>query len=75
MPVNYCDYFQSRQSHPLSNKEKKFCRWIDHVEKTVIQQTGLHLLDLQDEMYMVHFEEGLTPSQMAQIVIDSFVSW
>lgn len=63
---------QSVQLTPIDNS---FCSWMDEVEKIVLEKTNFHLLDLDDEMYMVNFEDGTTPQQMANVVIKSFDSW
>ena len=75
MTMKYSEYFKSRQTEPLSAEDIKFCHWIDCVEKIVLRETKQHLLDLNDEMYMVNFEQGRKPSEMADIVIQSFRSW
>lgn len=63
------------QSVHLTPIDNSFCSWMDEVEKIVLEKTNFHLLDLDDEMYMVNFEDGTTPQQMANVVIKSFDSW
>ena len=73
--MKYSEYFKSKQTTPLSTMDRNFCKWIDTVENLVVKKIHFHLLDLNGEMYMEHFEDGTTPEQMAHIVLKSFDSW
>lgn len=63
---------ESYSSHYKVNNleaDQKFVKWIDEVEKLVFNTIHQYLLDLEDELYMDNYENGLTPKQMASIVI------
>lgn len=82
--MRYSEYYksknQSSKSKNSSSKSKnpsspdtKFIKWIDQVEQIVFTNIGFNLLDLPDQMYMISFEEGITPQEMAnQVLSDGF---
>lgn len=71
MPQLYSDHFRENNKSMTSDDEK-FCNWMDMVEKYVHNKINFYLLDLEDEMYRMHFEDGFTSREMSNIVIDNF---
>ena len=63
----YSQYYISRCFN--SNPSCDFIDWINVVEHIVKIKLGYDLLDLPDQPYMISYEKGLNPSQMASIVI------
>lgn len=69
--MKYSEYFKSK-NHTLSESDDAFCEWIDQVENGVMLQTGMSLLDLPDEMYMLSFENEISPDEIANEIISKF---
>ena len=68
----YSEYYKSVHKMNMTNIDIKFCKLIDVVEELVMRETKFNLLDLDDEMYMINFEDGKTEMEMATIVINNF---
>lgn len=68
----YSAYYKAYHDQSLTYDDLLFCQWIDKVEDIVLENTKFHLLDLEDEMYMVNFEEKMPAEEMARIVVKNF---
>lgn len=68
----YSENYKKMYNMIITKQDEEFCRWIDEVEKIVIKNTNFHLLDLEDEEYMINFEKCMLPSEMASIVLEHF---
>jgi hypothetical protein len=56
------------------NPDKKFIAWINKVEKIVFRELNMKLHDIQDQPYMMSYEDGFTPEQMAaEIIADMLI--
>ena len=44
---------------------------IDNVEQIIKEQIFFELLDLPDEDYMLHWNKGTTPKEMANIIFQN----
>lgn len=66
---NYSNNYIKCIDHRIEQNDINFCKWIDEVERIVLKKIKLHLLDLIDETYMDNFEEGMTITEMAEIVL------
>ena len=53
--------------------DEKFIMWINSVERVILKKFNTYLLDLPDELYMVSFEENMTPNDMIKIVSTNFM--
>ena len=71
MPQLYSERLREMNS-VMTPEDEAFCIWMDSVEKFVHHKTNFYLLDLEDEMYRMNFEDGMTPKEMAFIVVDNF---
>jgi hypothetical protein len=47
-----------------------FANWMDDIEKIIHNQLKMKLLDLPDENYWTLFDNGATPEEVAQNIID-----
>lgn len=68
----YSTYYKAFHEQHLDRDDLLFCQWIDKVEDIVLENTKYHLLDLEDEMYMVNFEGKMPAEEMARIVVKNF---
>lgn len=68
----YRSYYQMHHVGQFTSNDIKFCDWINNVGNIVLNTVGFHLLELEDEMYMENFENGMTSNEMACIVINHF---
>ncbi len=69
--MKYSEYYKQR--NPENKTNTKFIKWIDQVEKSIIEKLGVGLLDLPDQLYMMSWEAGHTSNQMVeQILEDGF---
>lgn len=68
---NYTDWYIvscQKSGEPI---DTKFVQWINRVEKDVKKVLGCHLLDIPDEDYRMFFENGGSPRDMADYVIQN----
>jgi hypothetical protein len=72
MSYTYARNYKNRIQRPLTKFEEDFCDWIDKVEKLVFDKISISLLDLDDELYMVNFEQGLSSCEMSKIIIEHY---
>ena len=64
---SYSNYYFKRTNEP----NYKFIQWINEIETIVFKEIGLKLLDLPDEPYMINFQDGLSPREIAESIIKS----
>lgn len=58
--------------HYLRNVQKpdrRFAMWLKRVETLVYKKIKLTLMDVPDELYMISYEQHVTPQAMADIVV------
>ena len=68
--VPYCErYFRMNNK---TNLDIDFLNWMTEVENYVYTQINLSLDDLPDELYRINFDQGTTPKEMAEVVLDNF---
>lgn len=65
----YSTYYIKKCNKDNSQIDYKFVNWMDEIETTVTSKTGLRLLDIPDENYMVNFESGYSPTEMVEIIL------
>ncbi len=65
---NYSEYYKKNTSPEIINLN--FIKWIDQVEKMIYKKLKLNLLDIPDQLYMYHFENGYTPKDMFDLIIE-----
>ena len=70
MQETYSEYHKKRNLDNW-NENKEFFIWMDNVECEVYGILGINLLDLPDEMFMDHYDDGFTYLEMAEIVINN----
>ena len=46
-----------------------FQRWVEQIDSEIQHEIGLNLTELPDFPYYQHFDQGITPSQMASIIL------
>ena len=46
-----------------------FLVWMTNVEKIVLSKINLTLDDLEDELYRINFDEGMSSNSMSKIVL------
>lgn len=63
------NFMKNNSNKGLLHDYDGFIKWIDEVENIVFDKTRLYLLEIQDELYIDHFDDGYTPQEMANIVI------
>jgi len=63
------NFMKKNTNKSLLHDYDGFINWINEVETIFFKEIGIYLLDVQDELYMDHYDEGYTPKQMAKIVI------
>jgi hypothetical protein len=68
----YSTHYKASHDKQLTYDDLLFCKWIDTVEDIVLENTRFHLLELEDEMYMVNFENKMSADEMAHMVIVHF---
>lgn len=78
IPKRYSTYYRKKRTTRSNNYkvddfefDRKFVEWVDKVEYIVLSNLHMNLLDLPDEPYVMNFEEGVTPEDMAKKVIDN----
>ena len=59
------------QNNIIDASNYGFINWIDNVEQIVKEQIFFELLDLPDEDYMLHWNKGTTPKEMANIIFQN----
>lgn len=65
----YSTYYVKKCNRNNTQINRKFVDWMNKIEMTVMSKTGLHLLDLLDEGYMINFESGFSPTEMVKIIL------
>lgn len=65
------NYIQSCKRHN-EMIDVDFIDWMNQIESFVKSITGLNLLDLPDEMYMINYEQGTTWQLMAYTVVNNY---
>ena len=43
-------------------------KWMNIIEKNIIEKTGVGLLDLPDQEYYIMFEDGTTTSDVVDLI-------
>lgn len=74
MSPNNCKYENYYRQHCSKNNlniNNKFIDWINEIENLVMLNYEITLLDLPDENYMYHFENGLSINDMYNIIVSS----
>lgn len=56
-------------THDRAYNKVQFEDWMERVDRAVQNRIGLSYLDLPDVAYWDYFEDGMTPTQVAKIVI------
>ena len=69
LQMSYREYHIAR--HPTDINEK-FLDWMDNVETHVFKKIKMNLLDLMDEPYRINFDDKMTCTEMADIVISNY---
>jgi len=68
---SYSNWYKQKCKQHHETIDVKFVNWVNNVETIVFNVMFVTLLDLPDEMYRINFENGVSPKNMAQIVINN----
>ncbi len=63
--MKYSEYYRQKNIEI----DNKFIQWIDKVELIINNKLNCDLLDIPDYPYMVSYEVGLSPSDVAKEIL------
>ena len=70
-------YSEHYSKYCIANKQKpnkKFIKWMNNIEKIVLQKSQLYLLDLPDQPYMIMFENNENYKIIAKFILDDLLA-
>jgi hypothetical protein len=62
----------SMDSDEVPDEDMLYNDWVNKVERIVYASLQMYLDDLPDENYRVNFDDGMSPEDMAKIIITPF---
>ena len=69
--MRYSDYYKTSCIQNGRGIHSDFVQWIDRIEDIIYGKYCLHLLDIPDEDYMIHFEDGDSPETVVAWIEES----
>ena len=59
-------------SDEVPDEDMLYNEWVDKVAKIVYASLQMYLEDLPDEKFRINFDDGMSPEDMAKIIIEPY---